>query len=448
MSSAATVSDAWLAAEAARHGGSLGTDEPDAGLLPSMSAARRSRLRLQPAPARRSATSTSTPPRGTSRCGPAGRRCSGRPARSSRASSGGAWSSSRCRCGRSTWRTAWTAGSRRSATPTAPRWPPPGRATLRGSGRTRLQRRLLRRGPCPAPTARACTSRSRSSRATSRSSCGPPSPTTAGSCSSRRAAASAQDGAYVVVRDGGATTPPGHRCTRPSDVYVDRARRAAHRPRAAALERLGGSPPLQARAGVMTIHTFHLAEVPAAGGGAKALLRPPSAARRTRLDHAECLALMRLGAPTVSPQRMQLRRIAMFAQWQDEARVDRVPGRRPARASPRRRLARPARVPAPLVLPRGLPRPAARAGAWDQDEPVVAVTRRPDAAARGAAVPPLGQARRATRARPPRHHARACRRPGRRGRSRRSRSGGPCATIEEMVHGRSPSPSPSGTLPL
>lgn len=36
MSSGPRVTDEWLAAEATRHGGSLGTDEPDAGLLPSM----------------------------------------------------------------------------------------------------------------------------------------------------------------------------------------------------------------------------------------------------------------------------------------------------------------------------------------------------------------------------------------------------------------------------
>jgi hypothetical protein len=36
MSRSARVTDEWLAAEAERHGGALGTDEPDAGLLPTM----------------------------------------------------------------------------------------------------------------------------------------------------------------------------------------------------------------------------------------------------------------------------------------------------------------------------------------------------------------------------------------------------------------------------
>lgn len=72
----------------------------------------------------------------------------------------------------------------------------------------------------------------------------------------------------------------------------------------------------------MTVHTFHLAEVPAVLG-ARTLLRPPTPDTVAGLDHAECLATMRLGAPVVSPDRLQLRRLAVFAQWRDEAAVDR-----------------------------------------------------------------------------------------------------------------------------
>lgn len=121
------------------------------------------------------------------------------------------------------------------------------------------------------------------------------------------------------------------------------------------------------------IHTFHLAELPA-GVTARALLRPPSGTTTPGLDHAECLALMRLGAPTVSLDRLQLRRIAVFAQWRDEAAVDRflsddALGRHLAtgwhvRLEYLRRWSRLAALP-------GLP---ARTGDWDQDEPVVAVT--------------------------------------------------------------------------
>jgi hypothetical protein len=107
---------------------------------------------------------------------------------------------------------------------------------------------------------------------------------------------------------------------------------------------------------------------------ARALLRPPSGITTPGLDHAECLALMRLGAPTVSLDRLQLQRIAVFAQWRDEDAVDRflsddVLGRHLAtgwhvRLEYLRRWSRLAALP-------GLP---ARTGAWDQDEPVVAVT--------------------------------------------------------------------------
>ncbi|MBS2937234.1 hypothetical protein KDN32_05725 [Nocardioides sp. J2M5] len=121
----------------------------------------------------------------------------------------------------------------------------------------------------------------------------------------------------------------------------------------------------------MTLHSFHLAEVPA-HVGARALLG--SGLASDGLDHAECLSLMRLGAPTVSPDRLQLRRLAVFAQWRDEnaldAFLDRDPvGRRLAdgwhvRLEFLRRWSTLAALP-------GLP---VRAGAWDQDEPVVAVT--------------------------------------------------------------------------
>lgn len=123
----------------------------------------------------------------------------------------------------------------------------------------------------------------------------------------------------------------------------------------------------------MTVHTFHLADLPPART-ARTLLRPPSGATTPGLDHAECLALMRLGAPTVSPDRLQLRRIAMFAQWRDEDAVDRFLagdrlGRRLAegwhvRLEFLRRWSRLAALP-------DLP---ARAGGWDPEEPVVAVT--------------------------------------------------------------------------
>lgn len=122
----------------------------------------------------------------------------------------------------------------------------------------------------------------------------------------------------------------------------------------------------------MTVHSFHLAEVPRRVG-ARALVRPPGAST-AGLDHAECLSLMRLGAPTVSPDRLQLRRLAVFAQWRDEAALDAFL----ARDTLGRELARGWHVRLQFLrrwstlaaLP-GLP---VRAGEWTQDEPVVAVT--------------------------------------------------------------------------
>jgi hypothetical protein len=122
----------------------------------------------------------------------------------------------------------------------------------------------------------------------------------------------------------------------------------------------------------VSLHSFHLAEVPRRVG-ARALLRP-SGQTVDGLDHAECLSLMRLGAPTVSPDRLQLRRLAVFAQWRDEAALERFLARDPLGRSLAGgwhvRLEFLRRWSTLAALP-GLP---VRAGAWEQDEPVVAVT--------------------------------------------------------------------------
>lgn len=123
----------------------------------------------------------------------------------------------------------------------------------------------------------------------------------------------------------------------------------------------------------MTIHSFHLAEV-ARRTGAQALLDPPTPRTVPGLDHLECLSLMRLGAPVVSPDRLQLRRLAVFAQWQDEATLDRFLRQHPLGTSLAAgwhvRMEYLRRWSSIAAFP-GLP---VRAGSWDQDEPVVAVT--------------------------------------------------------------------------
>ncbi|WP_392508542.1 hypothetical protein ACF3NT_04050 [Naumannella halotolerans] len=118
------------------------------------------------------------------------------------------------------------------------------------------------------------------------------------------------------------------------------------------------------------MHTFHLAELPARMT-ATAMVRPP---KTPGLLAAECLAGMRLGAPVISPDRLQLRRFVMFAAWRDEAAVDNFLLTDPLG----RRLADGWHLRLEFVRRWGkvtefadLPRNASRT---DPDEPVVAVT--------------------------------------------------------------------------
>lgn len=82
--------------------------------------------------------------------------------------------------------------------------------------------------------------------------------------------------------------------------------------------------PAGSLAGTMPIHSFHLVTVPPTTA-AGALFR-----RRTSehdhgipgLTHIEHLSLMRLGAPAISRERLQLRRLAVFAQWDSEQALD------------------------------------------------------------------------------------------------------------------------------
>jgi hypothetical protein len=121
------------------------------------------------------------------------------------------------------------------------------------------------------------------------------------------------------------------------------------------------------------IHSFHLVDVPARVS-AGTLLRSPDPAAVEGLHHAECLVLMRFGAPILSPARLQLRRLAMFAQWRDESALDRFL----ATHSLGRRLATGWHVRLQYLRRYGsiaalsdLPE---RAGNWEHDEPIVAVT--------------------------------------------------------------------------
>jgi hypothetical protein len=71
----------------------------------------------------------------------------------------------------------------------------------------------------------------------------------------------------------------------------------------------------------MPIFSFHLAETNSATT-IRAMCRPPTRSGTVGLRHAECMAAMTLGSPILSPARLQLRHLAVFASWENEAALD------------------------------------------------------------------------------------------------------------------------------
>ena len=71
----------------------------------------------------------------------------------------------------------------------------------------------------------------------------------------------------------------------------------------------------------MPLFSFHLSKTTLATT-ANALLRPPTADSVPGLHRAECMTVMDLGSPIVSPARMQFRRLAIFASWESERAID------------------------------------------------------------------------------------------------------------------------------
>jgi hypothetical protein len=69
------------------------------------------------------------------------------------------------------------------------------------------------------------------------------------------------------------------------------------------------------------LFSFHLATA-TLSATLGALLRPPRAGSTPGLRHAECMTLMTLGSPILSPARMRLRHLAVFAAWEDERALD------------------------------------------------------------------------------------------------------------------------------
>src|SRR5688500_18421388 len=118
------------------------------------------------------------------------------------------------------------------------------------------------------------------------------------------------------------------------------------------------------------LYSFHLADAPFTVG-AQALIRRPTA---PGLRHAETLVYMQLGAPIVSPRRLQLGKLAMFAEWENETPLERFLAEHPlgkrfaagwhVRMEYLRRFGT---IAALSHLP-------VKAGDWAAEEPVIAVT--------------------------------------------------------------------------
>ena len=72
---------------------------------------------------------------------------------------------------------------------------------------------------------------------------------------------------------------------------------------------------------VTRIYTFGLARTSVAETLA-ALVRPPESNTVPGLIHAECMTLMQLGLPILSPSRIQFRNLSMFAAWESEEAIE------------------------------------------------------------------------------------------------------------------------------
>ncbi len=71
----------------------------------------------------------------------------------------------------------------------------------------------------------------------------------------------------------------------------------------------------------MTVYTYHIVKT-TPGTTVGALYRPPTPHQITGLIRAECTTMMKLGAPILSPSRMQFHHLTMFAAWESEVAID------------------------------------------------------------------------------------------------------------------------------
>lgn len=86
-------------------------------------------------------------------------------------------------------------------------------------------------------------------------------------------------------------------------------------------EKSGSSARIGGKLHDVRVFSFHLARTTLATT-AGALLDPPTTDSVTGLRRAECMTVMALGSPILSPARMQLRHLAVFASWENESAID------------------------------------------------------------------------------------------------------------------------------
>jgi hypothetical protein len=69
------------------------------------------------------------------------------------------------------------------------------------------------------------------------------------------------------------------------------------------------------------LFSFHLVKATLTATGS-VLLHPPTTGSVPGLRHAECMTLMKLGSPILSPARVKLRHLAVFAAWDSDRALD------------------------------------------------------------------------------------------------------------------------------
>ncbi len=71
----------------------------------------------------------------------------------------------------------------------------------------------------------------------------------------------------------------------------------------------------------MSIFSYHLVET-SVGTAISSILNPSKPDNVSGLVHAEFMTVMTLGSPVFSPSRMLIRKLAVFAQWENETAID------------------------------------------------------------------------------------------------------------------------------